>query len=159
MSYSKYFSLDEEYYMILCNSTGPSLPVQHILCQHFISITHYTLNKTRHCFVPDIPTHTTPCETQSLLPLYNHSLHQLLFLWKICRAEHFGTRVLNEKFCNSFLYQHVHAIPTSTDKLFYFHVYLLASFSRNANPTNGSLRLRQRICNNWLTSKQRTKIL
>jgi hypothetical protein len=71
------------------------------------------ISKMSHCFL-----------------LYNPSLHHTLFLWKICRAEHWLTRVLNEKFSNNCLYQHVHAIPTSTDKLFYFPVYLLASFSR-----------------------------
>jgi len=42
-------------------------------------------------------------------------------------------RALNEKFPNGCLYQHVHAIPTPTDKPFYFPVYLLASFSRMLN--------------------------
>jgi len=62
MSYSKYFSIDEEYYMIVCNSTGPSLPVHHILCEHFIPNTHYTFNKPSHCFVLDITNthHTFP---------------------------------------------------------------------------------------------------
>jgi len=67
MSYSKYFSIDEEYYMILCKSNGPSLPVHHILCEHFILSTHYTFNKPSHCFVMDVPTHTTHLQTESLL--------------------------------------------------------------------------------------------
>jgi len=67
MNYSKYFSIDEEYYTILCNSTGPLQPVHHILCEHFIPNTHYTLNKPNHRFVLDEPTYTKHLHTESLL--------------------------------------------------------------------------------------------